>query len=424
MIEGDPVPSRRIKPLKAHRSHEKVRQVRCQICGCVTRPGVDLGPQPIADFLLSPGRLNYAETHYPLQLYHCDDCGLTQLGFIVDPRIVYKHFMFVSGTTRTATEHLQTLPVQLLRMLGGVSDVLAVDIGSNDGTLLKAYRNRGVRFLGVDPAEEAVLLADAEGIPTVHAFFDEHIAGEIVAAHGQAAAISACGIFGHVANLTGFMQGLKKLLAPRGIFAADSQYWLDTMLRGHYDNIFHEHLRYYSMKPLARLLEHYDMAIFDVERSEVYGGSFRIFAGHAGEHEVSPRVEALMKLETDARIYDEAQHRKFADETALRRRNLSDSVMRVVRDGKKVIGIGAPAKASTVCNFCRLGPESLEYITEVNRFRIGKFLPGVRIPVVDEARMFDDSPPPDAAVLFAWNYHDEIVPRLRQRGYAGQIILP
>lgn len=413
-----------MKPLSAHRSREVIRPVRCQICDADTRPGVDIGPQPVADYLLSAGGLNRPETFYPLQLHHCADCGLTQLGFVVDPRIIYRHFMFVSGTTRTATRHLQTLPARLVEMLGCTGDSFAVDIGSNDGTLLKGYRPFGVKCLGVDPAEEAVSLAEAQGIATMHAFFDEDAAVDILAAHGQATALTACGVFGHVADLRGFMRGVKRLLAPAGVFATDSQYWLDTMSRGHYDNIFHEHLRYYSMKPLIRLFDQYDMSIFDVERSDVYGGSIRVFAGHAGDHEISPRVGALVQVELDQRLYDDETHQHFAAETTARRRRLSDSITGLARAGKKVIGIGAPAKASTVCNFCRVGPESMDYITEVNPLRIGKYLPGVRIPIVDETTMFDDLRPADAAVLFAWNYHDEIVPRLRQRGFAGEIILP
>jgi hypothetical protein len=166
------------------------------------------------------------------------------------------------------------------------------------------------------------------------------------------------------------------------------------------------------------------MKMFDVERSEVYGGSIRVFAGNAGEHAIDPRVAELMELEEREKLYGLETTARFAADVQGRRTRLLDAVHDLVRARKKVIGIGAPAKASTVCNYCRLGPEMIDYITEVNPLRIGKFLPGVRIPIVDEERMFTDDRPADAAVLFAWNYHDEIVPRLRQRGFAGEIILP
>ena len=258
----------------------------------------------------------------------------------------------------------------------------------------------------------------------MHAFFNEETAATIVAEHGQADAITACGVFGHVADLAGLMRGVKMLLAPGGVFATDSQYWLDTMARRHYDNMFHQHLRYYAMKPLARLFADYGMEMFDVERSEVYGGSIRVFAGNIGEHEINPRVGELTAVEETEKLYDLDTTARFAAEIQERRARLFDALHSLVRAGKKVIGIGAPAKASTVCNYCRLGPETIDYITEVNPLRIGKFLPGVRIPIVEEERMFTDERAPDAAVLFAWNYHDEIVPRLRNRGFAGDIILP
>lgn len=419
-----PRPRPRPRPLAAAPRSDRARAVHCQICGALTKPGLDVGPQPVGDLVLTRSKLNKPETFYPMQLHHCDECGLTQLGYIVDPRVVYRNFPFVSGTTRTATEHLQSLPVQLVRMLAMTTQSFAVDIGSNDGTLLKAYRPHGVRFLGVDPAGDPVRIAIEAGIPTLHAFFDDETAGQIVAMHGQANAITACGVFGHVADLAGLMRGVKLLLAPGGVFATDSQYWRDTMARRHYDNMFHQHLRYYSMKPLMRLFHDYSMEIFDVERSEVYGGSIRAFAGNVGEHPVSDRVRNLVALEETERLYDAETIDSFEQDVALRRAQLFDRVHALVRGRKRVIGIGAPAKASTVCNFCRIGPEMIDYITEVNPLRIGKFLPGVRIPIVDEERMFSDRIRPDAAVLFAWNYQNEIVPRLRQRGFAGEIILP
>jgi SAM-dependent methyltransferase len=424
MTPSESLSSPRKKPLAARRPREKAKPVKCQICRSVTTPGLDVGPQPVGDLVLSEAQLNKPETFYPMQLHHCPRCGLTQLGYIVDPRIVYRNFPFVSGTTATATRHLQTLPPQLVEMAGLTRDSFAVDVGSNDGTLLKAYVPFGVEFLGVDPSGDPVRIAREQGIPTMHAFFDDDAVSAILAEHREANAITACGVFGHIADLPGLMRAVKRLLAQSGIFATDSQYWLDTMARRHYDNMFHQHLRYYSMKPLIHLFRQYDMDVFDVERSDVYGGSIRVFAGHAGEHDISPRVDALLAIEAEAALYDNSTNEAFAADIARRRSALHDAVHSRVRSGQKVIGIGAPAKAATVCNFCRLGPEMIDYITEVNPLRMGKYLPGVRIPIVDEERMFDDPRPADAAVLFAWNYHDEIVPRLRKRGFAGEIILP
>ncbi|HVF41095.1 MAG TPA: class I SAM-dependent methyltransferase [Gemmatimonadaceae bacterium] len=417
-------PVSRKKPLAGRRDKDAARPVRCQICRAVTTPGLDVGPQPVGDLVLSRGQLNQPETFYPMQLHHCPKCGLTQLGYIVNPRIVYKNFPFVSGTTQTATRHLQTLPPQLVNMLGLDSRSFAVDIGSNDGTLLKAYIPFGVKFLGVDPSGDPVRIAREQGIPTMHAFFDDETVDTILSDQGQANAITACGVFGHIADLTGLMRAVKRLLAPGGVFATDSQYWLDTMARRHYDNMFHQHLRYYAMKPLIHLFKQHDMEVFDVERSEVYGGSIRVFAGHTGDNAISQRVTDLLEVENEARLYDDATNESFALDIGDRRKRLLDAVHSRVRAGKKVIGIGAPAKAATVCNYCRLGPELIDYITEVNPLRMGRYLPGVHIPIVDEERMFDDERPADAAVLFAWNYHDEIVPRLRQRGFKGEILLP
>jgi SAM-dependent methyltransferase len=398
--------------------------VLCQICGAETIPGLDLGGQLVGDLILSRRQLNEPETFYPLQLHHCLECGLTQLSYIVDPTIVYKEFPFVSGTTQTATRHLQSLPPQLVKMAGLDKNSLAIDIGSNDGTLLKAYQPFGVPFLGVDPSGDPVRIANEQGIRTLHAFFDEETAAYIHHQYGQAQAITACGVFAHIADLTGVMKGVQRLLAPGGVFATDSQYWLDMAQRLHYDNMFHQHLRYYSMKPLIHLFNQYDMDVFDVERSEVYGGSIRVFSCHRGDFPISNRVTELLAQEEGARLYYPATYQQFSQQVEERRRKLFNSVYRYTAQGKKVIGIGAPAKAATVCNYCRLGPENIAYVTEINPLRIGMYLPGVHIPIVEEEFMFSDPEPADAAILFAWNYYDEIVPKLRQKGFQGDILQP
>ena len=418
----EPLHSRGLPPRR--RRGDKAPRVKCQICGTPATPGLDLGHQPVSDLILSRSQLNRPETFYPLQLYHCQKCGLTQLSYIVNPRVVFKAFPFLSGTTHTATAHLQSLPRRLVEMGVVTRGSFAVDIGSNDGTLLKGYVPFGVRFLGVDPAGDPVRIANAQGLETLHAFFNEETAEDILRTRGPTDAITACGVFAHIADLTGVMRGVKKLLASRGVFATDSQYWLDMEQRGHYDNIFHQHLRYYSMKPLTWLFAQYEMEIFDVERSDVYGGSIRVYSGHKGEFPVSPRVAELVALEEGAALYDDVTHRRFAEEVAERRRRLSEGVFQLKSRGKKVIGLGAPAKATVVCNYCRLGPDLVGYLTEVNPLRIGAYLPGVHIPIVDEKWMFEDPSPADAGILFAWNYHDEIVPKLRGRGWNGEILLP
>ncbi len=413
------------KGLPARRNRgDRVPAVRCKICGGKTYAGLDLGAQPVGDLILTRADLGKPETFYPMQLFHCVDCGLTQLGYIVNPAVVYKFFPFVSGTTQTATKHLQTIPGQLAQMGGLGPQSFAVDIGSNDGTLLKAYRPFGVRTLGVDPSAIPVQIANEAGVMTLHAFFNEETAKLVAAEQGQADAISAAGVFAHIADLDSVMRGIQILMKPTGIFVSENQYWLDMVRTGHYDNMFHQHLRYYALRPLARLFARFNLEIFDVLRSEVHGGSFRVFACFAGAHPIHARVAQVMMEEEAARLYDPITTTEWALSIDARRRKLRERVWGLLQAGKKVIGIGAPAKASTVCNYCRLGPEMIDYITEINPLRVGKFLPGMHIPIVDEEQMFSDPRPPDAAILFAWNYFDETIPKLRKRGWKGQVICP
>ncbi|MEO8189938.1 MAG: class I SAM-dependent methyltransferase [Acidobacteriota bacterium] len=422
-IEAElPAVSRGLAPRKQGTSRRAI--VRCQICQAKTTPGLDLGHQPVGDLLLTPAELNRPETFYPMQLHHCSECGLTQLGYTVPPRIVYRNFPFLSGTTATATAHLQALAVNLVRRSGLDEKSFAVDIGSNDGTLLQGYVPSGVRFLGVDPAGDPVRIANQAGIPTLHAFFNRPTAEKVLEDYGPADAISAAGCFAHIADLAGVMEGVGVLLSEGGIFATDSQYWLDTLERRHYDNVFHQHLRYYSLRPLRELFSRYEMEIFDVERSDVYGGSITVFAGRRGAHPIHGRVDELERAESAAGLYRNETHEAFTRAVEEKKRALFDAVYRLTSTGRRVVGIGAPAKASTVSNYCRLGPDMVAYITEINPLRIGKHLPGVHIPIVEEKRMFEDSPPPDAGILFSWNYASEIVPKLRARGFTGELIYP
>lgn len=396
----------------------------CQICGSARlEKGLDLGHQPIADHLLTAAELDYPETFYPLQLFHCLDCGLCQLGYLTPPEAIYRNFTFVSGTTRTAREHLGGFAAEMTRRLGLNRASFAVDIGSSDGTLLKGYAPAGIRVLGVEAAAYPAGQAIAAGIPTWHAFFNYETAALIREEFGLADAITAAGVFGHIADLDSVMRGIGLLLHNDGIFAADSQYWLDIVAETHYDNIFHEHLRHYSLKPLGILFERYGFEIFDVDRSPVYGGSFRVYAARQGRRPMQPSVAALLDEESRAHLHEPETWAHFAASARAKRERLCEHVADLRRAGKEIVGIGAPAKASTVCNYCRLGRESIAYLTEVNPLRTGKFLPGVHLPIEPESRMFEDSRPL-AGLLFAWNYYNEIVPKLRARGFAGEVICP
>ncbi len=425
MTSSQPALTRKSKGLPTRRgAGDRVAPIRCKVCGGQTFPGLDVGAQPVGDLILTKADLRKPETFYPMQLFHCETCGLTQLGYVVNPAVVYKYFPFVSGTTQTATRHLQSIPPQLVEIGGLGPESFAVDIGSNDGTLLKAYQPFGVKILGVDPSAIPVEIANAAGIPTMHAFFNDETAELLKVKHGQADAISAAGVFAHIGDIDSVMRGIQLLLKPTGVFVSENQYWLDMVLTGHYDNMFHQHLRYYALRPLQHMFARYGLEVFDVQRSAIHGGSFRVFAGFSGQHAVHARVGEVEAAETAARLYERATLEGWARGIEKKRRDLQDRVWSLVREGKKVIGIGAPAKASTVCSYCRLGPEMIDYITEINPLRVGKFLPGVHIPIVAEEWMFEDPRPADAAVLFAWNYYDEAVPKLRARGWQGEVICP
>ena len=254
------------KGLPARRTTgERVPAVRCKLCGGKTYAGLDLGAQPAGGLILTRADLRKPETFYPLQLFHCLDCGLTQLGYVVNPAAVYKFLPFVRGTTQAATKHLQTIPEELAQMGGLGPQSFAVDIGSNDGTLLKAYQPFGVRTLGVEPSAIPARIANEAGVMTLHAFFNEETAKLVVLEQGQADAISAAGVFAHIADLDSVMRGIQILMKPAGMFVSEHHYWLDMVRTTHYDNIFHQHLRYFAIRPLARLFARFNLRHPDLQ---------------------------------------------------------------------------------------------------------------------------------------------------------------
>jgi hypothetical protein len=325
------------------------------------------------------------------------------LSVAVDPEIAFPAaYPYSSGHSRALHENFEDLAAHAARSLaGGLADTdLVVDIGANDGTLLRKFT--GCRTVGVEPTRQADRITG----PFYPAFFTEDLAHRIVAEHGQAKIVTACNVLAHVEDIDDVMRGIRLLLADDGVLIAEN-HDLASVVGGQWDTVYHEHLRFYSPHSFEWLLRKHDLGAKYWTKIPTHGGSFRIVAT-TNPHE---RSKPPLRGEYD---WLTAAEEASADRSRLRRK--------ISSYGGACVGIGATARATTIINYCGLDAEDLAYVGEVSGSdKIGRLIPGTAIPVVDEARLFEDQRP---AVLFSWHMADVIVPKLREKGYTGEIILP
>ncbi len=396
---------------------------RCQVCGGQELERIlELGHQPPCDSLLTPAQLREAEARYPLNFCVCTTCWLAQIDYIVAPEVLFHpDYPYRSGITSSLRRNLQATAETVIERAAVEPDSLVVDIGSNDGTLLLGFKDRGMRVLGVE-ATNVAQIAIEDGVETVQAFFDEELAAQLRDQYGPAHVITATNMFAHVQNLGELMRGVSHLLADGGTFVTESHYLLDLLETVQYDSIYHEHLKFYSLRPLIKLFEPYGFTLTDVDRIPNYGGSIRVYAAK-GDAPVSPRVEQLLAEEEQAGLYGVEAFQSFGERARASKRELRALLSDLGKKGELVPGIGCPGRASTLLNYAGVDADVMPYIAEQSTsLKLGLALPGMHIPVVDEQRLFDEQPA--YALMLSWHYAEPIIAALRDRGLRSSIIVP
>ncbi len=396
----------------------------CQICSSTDLALVlDLGHQPPCDSLLTSAQLREVEKSYPLRFLRCRECGLAQIDYVVPPEVVFHpEYPYRSGITNTLVKHLHNTAGTIVDSYKIPVGELAVDIGSNDGTLLKGFKARSMRGLGIE-ATNIAQIANADGIETIQAFFDEDLARNIIESHGQAAAITATNMFAHVAQLGELMRGVFRLLKDGGVFVTESHYLPNILETAQYDSIYHEHLKSYSLRPLVHLFSCYGFTVTDAEKIPNYGGSIRVYAIKGKDLSISDRLRGLLEAEDRAGLNSDAPYDRFRQTVQKSKFDLQRLLLELWAQGKAAPGIGCPGRSSTLLNYVGIGPDLMPYIAEQSTsLKVGLFLPGKHIPIVDEARLFDEQP--EYAVMLSWHYAEPIIAGLRRRGLKSKIVLP
>ena len=397
----------------------------CRMCGgSRLHRYLDLGHMPPADQFLRPEQLARPIVAYPLDVLLCESCGLSQLGYVVSPHILYQEeYPYESSLTRAGPRHFRAFAATVVERFATPRDSLAVDIGSNVGVLLSGFQEEGLRVLGVDPAANIAAIAEERGVPTLAALFSPEIASRIVAEHGTASVITATNVFAHVDDLDDLLRAVDTLLAPDGVFVIEAPYLVNLLDRLEYDTIYHEHLSYLSVRPLSSFFERHGMRLFDVEESDIHGGSCRFFIDRGSRPVAEATLRAFVAREKACGAYDPAALAGFAARVEANRLALKTLLNRLRDDGRSVVAVSAPAKGMTLLNYCRLGPETLGFVTEKSRLKIGRVTPGMHIPVVGDDELLAQQP--DYALLLAWNFAQEIIENLRAyRERGGRFIIP
>ena len=396
----------------------------CQSCGQSTLESVlFLGYVPPVNTMPEVGSIAVEEAAYPLEFVRCSNCGLSQIGLEVDPAVLFPYsYPYLSGTTRVLRTNFADLQAEASPYVGLSQGDLVIDVGSNDGSLLINFKEAGFRVLGIDPSRAAEV-ARQRGIETVSDYFGAAAAAKIRQSHGTARLVTAANVFAHIGNVHELVDGILTILSDDGVFVSESHYLLDLVETLQYDTIYHEHLRYYDLSSLKRLLEGHGLEIVRVKRIPTHGGSIRVYSARKGRLPVDASVLERLAHEKSYGLADGSALRSFRRRVIQSKLDLLGLLAGLKREGKRIHGVGAPSRASTLINYVGIDDGILDVVAETaSSHKINKYLPGTRIPVVDEARLFQEQP--DYALLLSWHIADELIANLRKKGFTGRFIVP
>lgn len=399
------------------------RNKGCRVCKNRTLyKFLKLGPTPPANSILKQEQLLLKETFYPLDIYLCPECSLVQLKDVVSPKTLFTDYVYLTGMAMTMKQHFHLLAVEVVNDFNLSKDDLVIDIGSNDGTLLKGFRHLGIKTLGIEPSTNIALIAKREGIETINDFFSVGVAKKIVQSKGHAQVITGTNVFAHINDLDGTLQAVDNLLTSDGIFIIEVPYLVDLLSKTEFDTMYHEHLSYFSLRSLVTLFKRFNLELFDVKRIPVHGGSIRCYVRRVPS-EIKSSVHQLLSLEKDLKLGIVDTYLEFATKVKNTRIQLTSFLKRLKEEGNGIIGYGATAKGNTLLNYCKIGTEILDYIIDNTPFKQGLYTPGMHIPIMHPNRLVKDMP--DYVLLLAWNYLDEILEKEQKyRELGGKFIVP
>lgn len=384
---------------------------------------LDLGVTALANQFVTAEQAERGEPTFPLRVGYCHECSHVQLVDHVSPEAMFAEYLYVSSVSTTLTAHLKSVAAMVATRFSLGPDDFAIDVGSNDGTLLTGYKEFGVKTLGVDPAKNLAELARKSGIETFTDFFGEKTAHEIRKTYGPASVVTATNSFPHIPELDDYLMGIEHVLAPGGVFILEAHYLMDMIETRAFDTVYHEHFSYWSLKPMQRLMKRHGLVAFSAEHLDIHHGQLRVFIGREGEQEPDETIAAIVQAEEEKGIPGWDTCKKFADDAAHVKSSLDALLADLKSKGNTIAGYGAPAKGNTLLSFLGIGPDRLPYIADQSPLKQGLFTPGHHIPVVSPDRITEENP--DYLLLLAWNFAEEIADQQHAfRESGGKFIVP
>jgi SAM-dependent methyltransferase len=398
----------------------------CRICKqALPEPFLNLGEMPLANSFLSSPAEFAGERVYPLAVAGCANCGLVQLNYVVPAEQLYRDYIYVSSTSEGVRRHAEYLAETLIRQYEWGPSDLIVEVASNDGTVLQAFKKRGVQVLGIEPARNIAAIAVRAGIPTIPEFFNKDAAKALLAQHGRAAAIFGRHVFAHVDDVHEFLEAVRLCLAEDGVFLIEVPYLGDFLDHLEFDTVYHEHLSYISLGAMDHLCRQHDMELADVEQISLHGGSIVLHMrrkGHAGKP--SERLTRLQEQERRSDLSNPRRLQKFAADVKNWKQRFEALIDSLQRSGATLVGYGAAAKANTLLNFCPRASRSLSYILDRSSHKHGRYTPGthIRVEPVDH---WSNGKRPTHMVVLAWNFKDEIIAQMKPfADQGGRFVIP
>src|SRR3990167_3668278 len=388
----------------------------CQITGSRNLfEAIDLGFQPPCGTLLTAETLRDPETYYPLRLMVCPESGLGQLDYVLGSKVCFPvNYPYRPGISVPLKEHLERLADDIISKNTLKPDSFVVDVGSNDGTLLSFFKARGMKILGIEPTDMAKV-ANEDGIKTIEKFFNKPVAQDVVKKYGKAKIITFTNVFAHMATLGEVMDGLVALLDKDGGVVTESQYLLDVFEGNQFDEIYHDHIRIYSLKSLVKLFPYYGMEVFDAERVLTREGSVKVSAGWKGEHPISPEVKKLLKAEEDAGLFNPKEWTKFQERVIKQKEKFLNLIREVKRKGLSLVADSCPTRGVVLLNYYNCDINVLPYVAQLpGTEKVGKYIPGTHNPIVSNEVILKDEP--DYILILAWHYSDYIIKNWRAKG--------
>ena len=381
---------------------------------------LDLGMQPWGNHFV-PISDNVEIPKYPLELYFCKNCTMVQIGYTIPKELMFVDHNYLSGTTQSLRRHFSRVcdDIQARVTLG--RDDYVLDVGGNDGTFLSIFRDKGIKVINVESGIKQANISTETGVPCINKFFNEQSALEVLSEWGPARVIHGAGIFFHLEELHSVFSGIKKLLAQSGVVVAEFIYLPEMVKSCAYDQIYHEHLLYYTIRSFDTFLMQHGLSIYDAELAPIHGGTCIAYITHSETAKKTEALHKLEELEVSGGFDGIGVYQDFAKRTA----EMRDELVRIMGDlrsqGKRVHALGAPVKGTTIINYCELTHQDIECAVEINPLKFNTYYPGTFIPVYAQ----DGAPQPDIYLLLAWNFKDEILPKLESfRADGGRIIIP